>query len=70
MSMAANGVTTPIRAGGTTVGVSGGFYLGSSAVGVSAAHRFYSMPGLVVFGSYANGGGNSSGGKVGASYEF
>jgi autotransporter adhesin len=70
MALAANGVTTPIRAGGTTVGVTGGFYLGSSAVGVSAAHRFHAMPGLVVFGSYANGGGSANGGKVGASYEF
>ena len=38
-AIAANGYTTPVRAGGTTVGVSGGFFHGESAVGMSLAHR-------------------------------
>jgi autotransporter adhesin len=69
MAMAANGITTPIRPGGTTVGVSGGFFESQGAVGVSVAHRLYALPGAVVFGSYANSG-SQSGGRVGASYEF
>ncbi len=69
-ALAANGFTTPVKPGGTTVGVSGGFFKSESAVGVSAAHRFYTMPSLVVFGSFATAGGNTNAGKVGASYEF
>jgi hypothetical protein len=69
-ALAANGVTTPIRPGGTTVGVAGGFFQSESAVGVNVAHRLYRFPGVVLFGSYANGGSNTNAGKVGASYEF
>jgi autotransporter adhesin len=70
MALAANGYQTPIRPGGTTVSVSGGFFTGASAVGVSAAHRFYRFPGVVLHGSYANGGGSEHAGKVGAGVEF
>jgi autotransporter adhesin len=70
-ALAANSFTTPIRRGGTTVGVTGGFFQGESAVGVSVAHRVYAVPNLVVYGAYGNGGGgNTNSGKVGASLEF
>jgi autotransporter adhesin len=69
-ALAANSVTTPIRPGGTTVGVSGGWFQGQSAAGVSVAHRLSTAPNLVVYGTYASGGGSTNSGKVGAAYEF
>jgi autotransporter adhesin len=69
-AIAANGYTTPMRAGGTTVGVSGGFFHGESAVGMSLAHRLASAPNLVVYGSYANSAGAENVYKVGGAYEF
>jgi trimeric autotransporter adhesin len=70
VALAANGFTTPVRAGGTTVGVTGGFYRGESAVGVNLAHRFAFWPALVAYGSVATAGSSDTGGKVGASLEF
>jgi trimeric autotransporter adhesin len=70
VAMAANGFTTPVRAGGTTVGVTGGFFKGESAVGFNIAHRFAAWPGLVGYGSIATTGGNETGGRIGASLEF
>jgi len=70
LAVAANGYTTPIHPGGTTVGMSGGFFAGSSAVGISVAHRVYALPSLVLYGSYANSDGAENIYKVGASYEF
>jgi trimeric autotransporter adhesin len=70
VAMAANGFTTPVRAGGTTVGVTGGFFKGESAVGFNIAHRFAAWPGLVGCGSIATTGGNETGGRIGASLEF
>jgi trimeric autotransporter adhesin len=69
-AVAANGYTTPIRPGGTTVGVSAGFFHGESAVGFSVAHRLYALPSFVVYGSYANSAGAENVYKVGGSYEF
>jgi autotransporter adhesin len=69
-AVAANSYTTPVRAGGTTVGISGGFFHGESAVGLSVAHRLYALPQAVLYGSYANSAGAENVYKVGASYEF
>jgi autotransporter adhesin len=70
VALAANGFTTPVRAGGTTVGVTGGFYRGESAVGFNIAHRFAGWPALVGYGSVSTAGSGDVGGKVGASFEF
>jgi hypothetical protein len=62
--------TTPVRPGGTTVGLSGGFFHGESALGFSIAHRVSALPSAVVYGSYANSAGAENVYKVGAAYEF
>jgi hypothetical protein len=49
--------------------MTGGFFHGESAVGITAAHRFNLARPVVVFGSYANGGGSEHVGKIGAGFE-
>jgi autotransporter adhesin len=68
-AMAAPQGTTPIRPGGTTVAVSGGFFESQAGVGVSVEHRFAAAPNLVVYGSYGNSGPQNVG-RVGAAWEF
>jgi autotransporter adhesin len=68
-AMAAPQGTTPIRPGGTTVAVAGGFFENQAGVGVAVEHRFAAAPNLVVFGAYGNSGPQNVG-RVGASWEW
>ena len=68
-AMAAPQGTTPIRPGGTTVAVSGGFFENQAGVGISIEHRFAAAPNLVVYGAYGNSGPQNVG-RVGAAWEF
>jgi trimeric autotransporter adhesin len=53
----------PSAPGRTTVSVNGGFYHGESGVGVGVSHRLnLSMP-VMVYGSYANAGGDGHVGR-------
>src|SRR5262249_657256 len=70
VAMAANGFTTPGRAGGATVGGRGGCFKGGSAVGFTNGHGFGGGRGVVAYGSIATTGGNETGGRIGASLEF
>jgi autotransporter adhesin len=69
-AVAANGYMMPSGPGRTTVQVAGAHFHGESAVGITAAHRLNFAPPVVVFGSYANGGGSEHVGKLGAGFEF
>lgn len=69
-ALAASGYMMPSAPGKTTVQVTTGFFRGETAVGVTAAHRLNFAAPVVVFGSYANGGGNEHAGKIGAGFEF
>lgn len=60
----------PSKAGKTTVSVAGAVYRGEAALSIGAAHRLdLSLP-TVVFGSYANAGGNDHVSRVGMAVEF
>ena len=67
---ALSGVITPSAPGRTTITGSAGFFRGEAGVGVSVAHRFNFATPVVLFGGYANGGGNEHVGRVGLSVEF
>jgi trimeric autotransporter adhesin len=69
-AMASSSIVTPIRPGGTTIGLTGGFFRSESAIGVNIAHRFQSLPGLVAYGAVGFAGGGDVTGKVGGAYEF
>jgi hypothetical protein len=60
----------PSAPGRTTVSVNSGFYRGQAGLGIGAAHRFNTAVPLVVYGSYANGGGSEHVGRAGAALEF
>jgi trimeric autotransporter adhesin len=68
-AMAATEVITPLRPGGTTVSVAGGFFENQAGIGISFAHRFAAAPNLVFFGSYGNSGPQNVG-RVGGAWEF
>jgi autotransporter adhesin len=60
----------PTAPGRTTVSVNGGFFHGETGVGVGVSHRLnLSMP-LMIYGSYANGGGDGHVGRIGGAFEF
>jgi autotransporter adhesin len=67
---AANGYMMPSGPGRTTIQVAGAFFHDEGAVGITAAHRLNFATPVVIFGSYANGGGSEHLGKVGAGFEF
>jgi hypothetical protein len=69
-AIAASGYMTPSAPGRTTLQVSSGFFGGETAVALTAAHRLNLSVPVVLFGSYANGGGSEHVGKVGAGFEF
>jgi autotransporter adhesin len=69
-AVAANGYMMPSGPGKTTVQLAAGLFHGEGAVGITAAHRLNFATPVVVFGSYANGGGSEHVGKVGAGFEF
>jgi trimeric autotransporter adhesin len=63
-------VLMPSAAGKTTVAVNTGHYRGETGVGVGVSHRLnFTIP-TVVYGSYANGGGNEHIGRAGMAVEF
>jgi autotransporter adhesin len=63
-------VLMPSSAGKTTVAFNTGYYRGESGVGIGVSHRLnFAIP-TVVYGSYANGGGNEHIGRAGMAVEF
>lgn len=63
-------VLMPSKPGKTVVAVSSGFFLGEAGVGVGVTHRLNTATPIVLFGSYANGGGNAHVTRVGGAFEF
>jgi trimeric autotransporter adhesin len=60
----------PTAPGRTTVSVNGGFFHGETGVGIGVSHRLnLSMP-VMLYGSYANGGGDGHIGRIGGAFEF
>jgi hypothetical protein len=60
----------PSAPGRTTVSVNGGFFHGETGVGVGVSHRLnLSMP-VMLYGSYANAGGDGHVGRIGGAFEF
>lgn len=63
-------VLMPSAAGKTTVAVNTGHYRGETGVGIGVSHRLNFTVPTVVYGSYANGGGNEHIGRAGMAVEF
>jgi trimeric autotransporter adhesin len=60
----------PSAPGKTTMSLNTGFFDGETGVGFGVAHRLnWSLP-TMVYGSYANAGGNGHTGRVGIGVEF
>jgi trimeric autotransporter adhesin len=60
----------PTAPGRTTISVNGGFFHGETGVGVGVSHRLnLSMP-VMIYGSYANAGGDGHVGRIGGAFEF
>jgi autotransporter adhesin len=61
--------TTPSAPGKTTVSLTSGFYHGETGVGIAVAHRLKTAIPIIVYGGYANSGGENIG-RVGTALEF
>jgi autotransporter adhesin len=60
----------PSAPGKTTISSNVGFYENEVGLGVSIAHRLSTTLPIMLHGDYANGGGGSNVGRVGAAVEF
>lgn len=60
----------PSAPGKTTVALNTGFYHGETGIGIGISHRLNFSHPTVIYGSYSNGGGDESIGRVGAAVEF
>jgi autotransporter adhesin len=70
-AMAGTGFITPSAPGKTTVMINAGYFQGETGVGISLAHRLdLAAHPLFVTGSFSNGGGGNSAGRVGVGFEF
>jgi hypothetical protein len=68
-AVAINSATTPSAPGKTTVSLTSGFFHGETGVGVAVAHRLKTAMPIIVYGGYANSGGENIG-RVGTALEF
>ena len=60
----------PTAPGKTTVSINGGFFGGESGVGIGVSHRLNVSIPVMLYGSYANAGGDGHIGRVGGAFEF
>jgi autotransporter adhesin len=60
----------PSAPGRTTVSVNGGFYHGETGVGIGVSHRLNLSTPVMLYGSYANAGGDGHVGRIGGAFEF
>lgn len=63
-------VLMPSHPGKTTVSMAGGYYRGEGALSITISHRLNFNTPVVLYGSYANGGGDESIGRAGIAVEF
>ena len=63
-------VLMPSQPGKTTVSLGSGYYRGEGALSVSAAYRLNFATPVVLYGSYANGGGEEHVARAGIAVEF
>jgi autotransporter adhesin len=60
----------PTAPGKTNVSINGGFFQGESGVGIGVSHRLNVPMPVMLYGSYANAGGDGHIGRVGGAFEF
>jgi autotransporter adhesin len=60
----------PSAPGRTTVSVNGGFFHSETGVGIGVSHRLNLSTPVMLYGSYANAGGDGHVGRIGGALEF